>query len=84
MRLPADRSSPAWDGPAQELLSELGIDAESARARLGIEHKDDAERLPSRMVIPRAQVGFVIKLGFQAARTLSATASTASTCSSRF
>jgi ATP-dependent Clp protease ATP-binding subunit ClpA len=62
-------------GPAQALFDELGVDVDTARANLGIEHKDDAGRIPSRVVIhpviPHSNVAFVIKLGFQVGRALS-------------
>lgn len=59
------------EGPAQELLTGLGIDADRARTDLGLKRNGDAERIRSRMAIPNRHVGFVIKFGFQVARTLS-------------
>jgi ATP-dependent Clp protease ATP-binding subunit ClpA len=59
------------EGPAKELLSGFSIDADTARANLGIERRMRSPVSVIRPMLHHWRVGFAIKLAFQIARTLS-------------
>ena|ERR1700694_4231450 len=59
------------EGPAQALLSGSGIDADTARERLGIGRNSSTDSNSSRFVVPTSRLVFAIRLGFQVARRLS-------------
>lgn len=56
------------EGPAQEVLSGFGIDADAVRARFTIVPGTDRIR---RAVIPASRFGEVIRFGYEVARKLS-------------
>jgi ATP-dependent Clp protease ATP-binding subunit ClpA len=59
------------DGPAQALLLSFGIDADVARARLGIVHEDVAGQWLGSPTVPPSRTAYVIRRGFHVARMLS-------------